>query len=116
MSRENGFDKDHKRASEAGKISKRPPSWKTIYEKYLQLEEEAINQLTGKQSKLSHRDWIAIDDIKKAREGDDRAKERIQNRTEGKAVQKTEVSGIDGEAIENHIVVEFVNDKNTVSK
>lgn len=39
----------------------------------------------------------------------------ILNRLEGKAKENIELTGKDGEAIENHIVVEFVNDKNSVS-
>lgn len=120
MANEQNLNKDPDIARERGKLGGRPKGSKSFSTRIKEL-------LSGISEDKEWTSPIAAELVKiifaKDKKGEylNITNERLKaihdilNRLEGKAKENIELTGKDGEAIENHIVVEFVNDKNSVS-
>ncbi len=107
--RGNGFEKDPKRASEAGKKSKRPVSIKKIWEKALEGElpkpiRDALDNATilidGKPVKFSNKlmskngaEAFAYVGLTAAMLGDHKFYKQVEEQIDGKAKESIEMSG-----------------------
>jgi len=98
------------KAGESGNKKGRPEgaiSIKTILNKYLDTGSGIVNELTGK--KMTLREQITFEQIRKATEGDLGSFKEIMDRIEGKPMQKSEVENT------NHypdgIEIEFIKVK-----
>lgn len=85
------------------------PNAATRYRRFLELMKNEKNPVTGENDDLTVAELMDLQQIKSALDGDLAAYKEILDRLEGKAVQSTELTGKDGEAIE-------VNQSQTIIK
>lgn len=90
------------KAGQSGNPKGRPPaswSWAGL------LKEFGDQEINGKTKK----EWIAESLIKEALKGNIPAIKEFGDRVEGKAIQKSEVTGKDGEPLMSNITIEFIS-------
>lgn len=87
------------------------PNRATVYKKILETK-MSVKMPDGEKKELTVYEAIALGQAQSAMKGNTNAWKEIQDSIHGKMVDKSELTGKDGAAIENKIVVEFINPPN----
>lgn len=102
---------------ESGNPKGRPKGSKnrsTIAKKWLEVNQEAFNDITGLKELLSQEDLMTLAQIKKAREGDTNAYKSIMDSAFGSPVQQIDQTIIEQPLFPDHDVTEYNGDKEDI--